>query len=302
MKAGETMKNRIKEFRTKKDLTQKECVKSFDEYLKKKNIKGITTATWSRWENGLNAPTEKMWDNLADFFGVTSLVLKGAYDIDEIDEIVQQNYLDNLSGKLDLTDQINYINYGVINNLIDRYLIALGVVPWDIKKNDSLLSYDKAKDLNFWIDILQLVHSYTATRWLSEYPLNIDKLGVLDAVGDALSAEINNFFGYVKWGGFKSTTRLADNNNKAKERLEKREKFLNEHILVLDDKQINEYIKETSNDNNLDAFVHELVKQLSNTYRFFMYDWDMEKIYLKDKKTTQVLLLSDLLTSLLKNK
>ena len=75
-----------------------------------------------------------------------------------------------------------------------------------------------------------------------------------------------------------------------------------EKMKKLDDKQINEYIKGTSNDDNLDAFVHELVKQLSNTYRFFMYDWDMEKIYLKDKKTTQVLLLSDLLTSLLKNK
>lgn len=86
MKAGETMKNRIKEFRTKKDLTQKECVKSFNEYLKKKNIKGVTTATWSRWENGLNTPTKKMWNNLADFFDVPVSYLRGA----NVDEIIEQ--------------------------------------------------------------------------------------------------------------------------------------------------------------------------------------------------------------------
>ena len=86
MKAGETMKNRIKEFRTKKDLTQKECVKSFNEYLKKKNIKGVTTATWSRWENGLNTPTKKMWNNLADFFDVPVSYLRGI----DADEIIEQ--------------------------------------------------------------------------------------------------------------------------------------------------------------------------------------------------------------------
>lgn len=100
MKAGETMENRIKEFRTKKDLTQKECVKSFNKYLQNKNIKGITTATWSRWENGLNAPTEKMWNNLADFFNVNISYLKGTIlDLTQLKRrlipIIHRAYFDN---------------------------------------------------------------------------------------------------------------------------------------------------------------------------------------------------------------
>lgn len=100
VKAGETMKNRIKEFRIKKDLTQKECVKSFNKYLKDKNVKGITTATWSRWENGLNAPTEKMWNNLADFFNVNISYLKGTIlDLTQLKRrlipIIHNTYFDN---------------------------------------------------------------------------------------------------------------------------------------------------------------------------------------------------------------
>lgn len=71
------MSFKIKEFRNKKGLTQQECVKSFNKFLESNNVKGITTATFSRWENSLNSPTDKMWNLLSKYFGVSVPYLKG---------------------------------------------------------------------------------------------------------------------------------------------------------------------------------------------------------------------------------
>lgn len=147
MKAGETMKSRIKEFRTKKDLTQKECVKSFNEYLEKKNIKGITTATWSRWENGLNTPTEKMWNNLADFFNVDISRLKGiVLDQEQIAvrliPIIHNSYFDtwfftNAKNKHGKT--FNYFSPELVDN-IDTYITIKNgeKLPYQLYKKNEI--------------------------------------------------------------------------------------------------------------------------------------------------------------------
>lgn len=69
--------NRLKELRNKAGLSQNKLVSSFNNYLAKNNIKGITAATYSRWENSNNSPTEAMWNNLADYFNVSTSYLKG---------------------------------------------------------------------------------------------------------------------------------------------------------------------------------------------------------------------------------
>lgn len=147
MKAGETMKNRIKEFRTKKDLTQKECVKSFNEYLEKKNIKGVTTATWSRWENGLNTPTEKMWNNLADFFNVDISRLKGiVLDQEQIAvrliPIIHNSYFDTwffTHAKSKQGKTFNYFSPELVDN-IDTYITIKngGKLPYQLYKENEI--------------------------------------------------------------------------------------------------------------------------------------------------------------------
>lgn len=69
--------NRLKELRNKAGLSQNKLVSSFNNYLAKNNIKGITVPTFSRWENSNNSPTESMWNNLADYFNVSTSYLKG---------------------------------------------------------------------------------------------------------------------------------------------------------------------------------------------------------------------------------
>lgn len=141
------MKSRIKEFRTKKDLTQKECVKSFNEYLEKKNIKGITTATWSRWENGLNTPTEKMWNNLADFFNVDISRLKGiVLDQEQIAvrliPIIHNSYFDTwffTHAKSKQGKTFNYFSPELVDN-IDTYITIKngGKLPYQLYKENEI--------------------------------------------------------------------------------------------------------------------------------------------------------------------
>lgn len=79
------MKNRLKELRMGKGLSQKEFINEFNLFLKKnlnkyvgqRGIRLVTAATESRWENGLNKPTSAMWQALAEYFGVNVSYLQG---------------------------------------------------------------------------------------------------------------------------------------------------------------------------------------------------------------------------------
>ena len=52
--------NRLKELRNKKGMSQSQFVQAFNEVLISKKMKPITIPTYSRWENSLNSPTEKV--------------------------------------------------------------------------------------------------------------------------------------------------------------------------------------------------------------------------------------------------
>lgn len=79
------MKNRIKELRINRGLSQKNLINEFNLFLEKNlnkydgqpGIKMVTFATGSRWENGLNKPTSAMWQALSDYFGVNVSYLQG---------------------------------------------------------------------------------------------------------------------------------------------------------------------------------------------------------------------------------
>ena len=79
------MKNRIKELRINRGLSQKNLINEFNLFLEKNlnkydgqpGIKMVTFATGSRWENGLNKPTSAMWQALSDYFDVSVPYLQG---------------------------------------------------------------------------------------------------------------------------------------------------------------------------------------------------------------------------------
>ena len=79
------MKNRLKELRINRGLSQKNLINEFNLFLEKnlnkyvgqRGIRQVTSATESRWENGLNKPTSAMWQALSDYFGVNVSYLQG---------------------------------------------------------------------------------------------------------------------------------------------------------------------------------------------------------------------------------
>ena len=78
--------NRLKELRDKKGISQSQFVYEFNEFLISKKMKPITIPTYSRWENSLNSPTEKVWQQLADYFGTSVSYIRGDLDTEYLEK------------------------------------------------------------------------------------------------------------------------------------------------------------------------------------------------------------------------
>lgn len=81
--------NGLKELRDKKGMSQSQFVQAFNELLISKKMKPITIPTYSRWENSLNSPTEKVWQQLADFFEVSVSYIKGEIDTEQLEKLIE---------------------------------------------------------------------------------------------------------------------------------------------------------------------------------------------------------------------
>ncbi|EFB62073.1 helix-turn-helix domain-containing protein [Lactobacillus gasseri] len=192
--------NRIKQLREQKGLSQRDFIKSFNLFLKenankydgKPGIKAVSFATGSRWENGLNKPTSSMWQALADFFGVYVPYLQGAYSKVEILKVLQEYYLRYYIGDYS-TDDIEDLIYTDIGDVVDDFVISKKIKPWNIKKENVLLSKEEVSSTKFWWEHFQVVFDHIAIIWLLTKPsLNATKRDVADALIDALSGEQNN--------------------------------------------------------------------------------------------------------------
>ncbi len=85
--------NKLKELRDKKGMSQSQFVQAFNELLISKKMKPITIPTYSRWENSINSPTEKVWQQLAKYFQVSVPYLKGEIDTEYVGKIIKTIYL-----------------------------------------------------------------------------------------------------------------------------------------------------------------------------------------------------------------
>lgn len=215
--------NRIKQLRKDKNMTLVELGKQV----------GLPKGTLSRYENGSREPKEPTWQALANFFNVSVDYLKGAYSKEEIIKIVHDEYVKQRQS------QDNKIHFLVVSTMnyyvIDNYLISVGAIPFDIKKEGFLVSDEQINNFNFWNQSLEYIFDDLTIKWLLEKPsLNASKEDVLKAVESAMNNIINKSSIEVLNPWLESTSDLNDHRYYSK-RLE----FLNSHLFydeeVMDD-------------------------------------------------------------------
>lgn len=219
------MNNRIREFRNKNGLSQSQFVHEFNEFLNNKKLKSITIPTFSRWENSINSPTETMWKYLSNVMKVPTLMLKGAYSQKEILEVLKNSYIsESKKSSLSYSEKISEVSFNV-----DLICIAQGLLPYD-EPRFNLLSEKEINNIDFWNENFSFIFNSIAVKWLITKPLDATKEDIVDALNDALSAEL------LKLEKDGRTQKDGKEWIKSpKELLQKRQDFINEHTLVDED-------------------------------------------------------------------
>lgn len=156
-------RNRIKELRKEKGLSQKEFAKAFNEFSKdNENVKSISYATVSRWENGENEPKLETWIKLADFFDVPVNYLQGV-----------SNHTKNDKKEIDKLMPLIRGKNGEIN---ENVLMKISNIEADLSE-DELIKSD-FKDSNLLINILFPKDNNAKYKKIiskSELPKNVTK-------------------------------------------------------------------------------------------------------------------------------
>lgn len=119
--------NRLKELRNKKGMSQSQFVQAFNELLISKKMKPITIPTYSRWENSLNSPTEKVWQQLADYFEVSVPYLKDEIDTEQLEKLIALAVLFSFPemtltyGNIELDDDHKpFIVVGILSQILNK--------------------------------------------------------------------------------------------------------------------------------------------------------------------------------------
>lgn len=217
------MKNNLQKLRKRSKLSQTDLAKML----------GVTRQAISLYEQGKRQLKEKDIETLTKYFNVSKSYLLGAYSKKEIIKIVHDEYVRQRQSQDSRTFLLVVlsINYYVIDN----YLISVGAIPFDIKKENFLVSDEQINDFNFWNKSLKYIFDDLTIKWLLEKPsLNASKEDVLKAVESAMNNIINQSSIEVLNPWLESTNDLNDHHYYSK-RLE----FLNSHLFydeeVMDD-------------------------------------------------------------------
>lgn len=186
----------------------------------------INRGTYNNYENGTTEPKPETWQALADFFGVSVPYLQGAYSKEEIAKIVQERMIDDIKEKKGI-----YVLVFMPANrrTVEDYLIAIGVIPYDIPKEKDLLTNEQINNLDFWIENLKLIYNDVAMQWLITKPsLDASKEDVLSAVNSAMNTVINaSVTGYREYDIFDDFTGVYDMEQVVKNHyMQKRLEFL----------------------------------------------------------------------------
>lgn len=151
--------NKLKELRDKKGISQSQFVQTFNELLISKKMKPITIPTYSRWENSLNSPTEKVWQQLADYFDVSVPYIKGEIDTEYLEKLIELLML--------LSFPKIVISYGDTDIDDDtKSFIGIEIIIQIYK----LLGYDsKDKFLEIYNKVIKLVNDTETIEYLQDF-------------------------------------------------------------------------------------------------------------------------------------
>lgn len=207
------MKNNLQKLRKRSKLSQTDLAKML----------GVTRQAISLYEQGKRQLKEKDIETLTKYFNVSKSYLLGAYSKKEIIKIVHDEYGRQRQSQDSRTFfLVSSINYYVIDN----YLISVGAIPFDIKKENFLVSDEQINDFNFWNKSLKYIFDDLTIKWLLEKPyLNASKEDVLKAVESAMNNIINQSSIEVLNPWLERISDLNDHHYYSK-RLE----FLNSHL------------------------------------------------------------------------
>lgn len=167
--------NRIKELRTKKQLTLKEFSSNFNKFTKdnRDNIKSISYATVSRWEKGVNEPKLEMWQALAKYFNVPVSYLQGlgVSKDDIIDDLVEKmiDDKDNFFSKFRLGSELSKkITLSDVRYLNDTFYLKLS----NDNVVDKLIDDNNREALRYLVDkYVPFVNDY---NFLASVPNNLN--------------------------------------------------------------------------------------------------------------------------------
>lgn len=209
------MSNRLKELRKRNHLTLEELGHNV----------GMLNSTLSQYENGKRNPNSEILEKLANFFNVSVPYVLGAYSKKEILEVLKNSYIsESKKTSLSYSMKISKISYNV-----DLICIAKGLIPYDEPKF-NLLSEKEINNIDFWKENFSFIFKSVAVKWLVTKPLDATKEDIVDALNDALSAEL------LKLERDDRTQKDGKEwIESPKELLQKRQDFINEHIFVDED-------------------------------------------------------------------
>lgn len=208
--------NNLRKLRKQKKLT-------LDDIQKKTKI---NRGTYNNYENGTTEPKLETWQALADYFNVSVPYLQGAYSKEEIGKLVQGRRLDDVKQE---KSRLFLIFMPVTSETIENYLIAIGVIPYDIPKEKDLLTSEQINSINFWVKNLELLYNDVAMQWLITKPnLDASAEDVLSAVNSAMNTVINaSTTSYNKYDAFNynyEMDKVVENHY-----MQKRLEFLKKH-------------------------------------------------------------------------
>lgn len=173
------MKNNLQKLRKQKHLSQTDISK----------LLGVTRQAISLYEQGKRQLNKKDIETLIQYFNVSKNYLLGAYNEQEIAKYVQDRRLDDIKQE---KGRIFLIFQPVTSETIENYLIATGIIPYDIRKDKNLLTQDQINNLDFWVKVLKPLYNDVAMKWLITKPnLDANKEDVLSAVNSAMNTIIN---------------------------------------------------------------------------------------------------------------
>lgn len=210
------MKNNLQKLRKQSKLSQTDLAKML----------GVTRQAISLYEQGKRQLKEKDINTLIKYFNVSKKYLLGAYSKEEIAKIVQERMIDDIKEKKGI-----YVLVFMPANrrTVEDYLIAIGVIPYDIPKEKDLLTNEQINNLDFWIENLKLIYNDVAMQWLITKPsLDASKEDVLSAVNSAMNTVINaSVTGYREYDIFDDFTGVYDMEQVVKNHyMQKRLEFL----------------------------------------------------------------------------